>query len=98
MNPKDSAIPREWPHTRKMQQEVEGPVRFSHSGFDVIATVEPTKSRSRHEGTRTLTALVDIRGQLVYITGDNVTLGVSEKVGPKAMAQAAIDLLSLTAK
>jgi len=83
---------------RKVGKEVAGPARFSHSGFDVVATVEPTVSRAQHEGTRTLYALVDVDGQLVHITGDNVTLGTPEAAGPQAMAEAAIDLLKLSVR
>jgi len=84
-------------YSRKMGREVEGPATFQHSGFDVVAIVEPTRARSRNEGKSTLTALVDVNGQLVEITGDDVTLGVSEQDGPRVMAEAAIDLLRLAA-
>ncbi|MGV8084488.1 MAG: hypothetical protein AB2L09_12800 [Coriobacteriia bacterium] len=84
-------------YARRMDREVKGPVYFSHAGFDVAAIVEPTVPRSVHEGAYTLVALVDVGGQLVQITGDNLSLGVAEDAEPQTMAEAAIDMLILTA-
>jgi len=82
-------------YARKLDKEVKGPVHFSHSGFEVTATIEPTSHKSRHEGVHTLNALVDVNGQLVYITGDSATIGVPDNAAPREMAAAAIDLLRL---
>ncbi len=84
-------------YARKRGKEVRGPVHFGYLGFEVTATVEPTTCKARAEGAHTLQALVNVRGQLVYITGDSATLGVRDDAEPQAMAEAAIDLLRLTA-
>jgi hypothetical protein len=80
---------------RERGHEVKDPAYFTHAGFEVTATVEPTRCKGRLEGAHTLYALVDVHGQLVYISGDSVTLGVPDDASPKTMAQAAIDMLRL---
>lgn len=85
-------------HARERGLEVRGPVHFHRSGLEVTATVEPTLGRSRHEGAYSVKALVGIRGRHVFIQADNNTIGVSESADPRTMAEAAIDMLRLTAE
>ncbi len=83
-------------YARESGDDVQGPVHFTHAGFEVTATVEPTICKGRLEGAHTLYALVDVHGQLVYISGDSVTLGVPDDASPQTMARAAIDVVRLS--
>lgn len=80
---------------RSRDREVTGPVYFRYAGLEVTATVHPNLSKGHREGAHDLNALVDVKGQSVYISADSAALGVSDDAGPEEMAKAAIDLLRL---
>jgi hypothetical protein len=83
---------------RSQDKEVTGPVHFQYAGLEVTATVRPNLPRGHREGAYDLSALVDVKGQSVYISADSAALGVSDDAGPEEMAKAAIDLLRLETK